>query len=217
MNLMTDDQPALGKTIPVRSEQEFLEDQAQVARASVYELLGRLLAREPAEETLQGLRNIGDVDASEGQVAMGWQLMKQAARKTDLQAVHEEYFSLLIGVGRGELVPFGSWYITGFLMEKPVAVLRADLARLGIERQQGVVESEDHIASLCDAMALIIRNSNEISLTTQQDFFKDHLAPWVQRFFSDMQNARAAHFYRSVGFFGESFFDFEQQLLQMQS
>ena len=214
---MTDDQPALSKTIPVRSEQEFLDDQAQVARASVYELLGRLLAREPAEETLQGLRNIGDVDASEGQVAMGWQLMKQAAQKTDLQAVHEEYFSLLIGVGRGELVPFGSWYITGFLMEKPVAVLRADLARLGIERQQGVVESEDHIASLCDAMALIIRNSNEISLTTQQDFFNDHLAPWVQRFFSDMQNARAAHFYRSVGFFGESFFDFEQQLLQMQS
>ena len=80
-----------------------------------------------------------------------------------------------------------------------------------------MVESEDHIAALCDAMALIIRNSNEISLTIQQDFFNDHLAPWVQRFFSDMQNARAAHFYRSVGFFGESFFDFEQQLLQMQS
>ena len=214
---MTDDQPALGKTIPVRSEQEFLEDESQAARASVYELLGRLLAREPAEETLQSLRDIGDVDASEGQVAMGWQLMKQAARKTDLRAVHEEYFSLLIGVGRGELVPFGSWYITGFLMEKPVAVLRADLVRLGIERQQGVVESEDHIAALCDAMALIIRNSDEISLTIQQDFFNDHLAPWVQRFFSDMQNARAAHFYRSVGFFGESFFDFEQQLLQMQS
>jgi len=214
---MTDDQPTLSPAIRVKSEQEFLDDQTQVIRASVYELLGRLLAREPTEETIQSLRDIGDVDASEGQLAMGWQLMKQAAQKTDLQSVHDEYFSLLIGVGRGELVPFGSWYITGFLMEKPVAVLRADLDRLGIERQDGVAESEDHIAALCDAMALIIRNSGEIPLATQQAFFHDHLAPWVQRFFSDMQNARSAHFYRSVGFFGESFFDFEQQLLQMQS
>jgi TorA maturation chaperone TorD len=102
-------------------------------------------------------------------------------------------------------------------MEKPVALLRAELIRLGIERQEGVVESEDHIAALCDAMALIIRNSEEISLDTQRQFFNDHLAPWVGRFFNDMQNAKAAHFYRSVGFFGESFFEFEQQLLDMQS
>lgn len=214
---MTDDHPTLSRAIPVRSEQEFLDDQTQLLRASVYELLGRLLAREPEENTIQSLRDIGDVDASEGPVAMGWQLMKQAAEKTDLQSIHEEYFSLLIGVGRGELVPFGSWYITGFLMEKPVAVLRADLKRLGIERQSSVKESEDHIAALCDAMALIIRNSDEISFATQRAFFNDHLEPWVQRFFSDMQNARTAHFYRSVGFFGESFFDFENQLIKMQS
>jgi len=217
MNQMTSDQPVLTPSIPVKSEQEFLDDQAQVLRASVYELLAQLLAREPQEATIQGLRDIGEIDVGEGPMAMGWQLMKQAACKTDLPAIHDEYFALLIGVGRGELVPFGSWYMTGFLMEKPVAVLRADLDRLGIERQRDVAESEDHIAALCDAMALIIRNSSEIPLATQQAFFNDHLAPWVQRFFGDMQNARSAHFYRSVGFFGESFFDFEQQLLHMQS
>lgn len=210
---MTSDQPVLS----IKSEHEFLQDQAQAMRAAVYELLGTLLARQPDEDTLQRLRNIGDVDASDGQIAMGWELMKQASLKFDQEAVHDEYFSLFIGVGRGELVPFGSWYITGFLMEKPVAVLRSELIRLGIERQEGVVESEDHIAALCDAMAIIIRSSDEISLDTQQQFFKDHLAPWVGRFFNDMQNAKAAHFYRSVGFFGESFFEFEQQLLDMQS
>lgn len=214
---MTEEVPTVAKAIRVKSEQEFLEDQTQLVRASVYELLGRLLAREPDEPTIQSLRDIADVDASEGQIAMGWQLMKQSAQKHDLQEIREEYFSLFIGVGRGELVPFGSWYMTGFLMEKPVAVLRSDLQMLGIERQGGVVESEDHIAALCDAMALIIRNSDEIPLQTQQAFFNDHIAAWVQRFFTDMQNARAAHFYRSVGFFGESFFDFEAQLLQMQS
>lgn len=217
MNAMTEEVPTVAKAIRVKSEQEFLEDQTQLVRASVYELLGRLLAREPDEPTIQSLRDIADVDASEGQIAMGWQLMKQSAQKHDLQEIREEYFSLFIGVGRGELVPFGSWYMTGFLMEKPVAVLRSDLQMLGIERQGGVVESEDHIAALCDAMALIIRNSDEIPLQTQQAFFNDHIAAWVQRFFTDMQNARAAHFYRSVGFFGESFFDFEAQLLQMQS
>ncbi len=213
MNVMTIDHPVLS----VKSEHEFVQDQAQAMRAAVYELLSSLLARAPDEGTLQRLRDIGEVDASDGQIAMGWELMKQASLKTDLQSVHDEYFSLLIGVGRGELMPFGSWYMTGFLMEKPVAVLRADLDKLGIERQEGVVESEDHIAALCDAMALIIRSSDEIPLDTQQTFFNDHLSPWVGRFFNDMQNANTAHFYRSVGFFGESFFDFEQQLLDMQS
>ncbi len=210
---MTSDQPVLS----IKSEHEFLQDQAQAMRAAVYELLGRLLARQPDEDMLKRLGSIGEVDASDGQIAMGWELMKQASLKFDQEAVHDEYFSLFIGVGRGELVPFGSWYITGFLMEKPVALLRAELIRLGIERQEGVVESEDHISALCDAMALIIRNSEEIPLDTQRQFFNDHLAPWVGRFFNDMQNAKAAHFYRSVGFFGESFFEFEQQLLDMQS
>ena len=210
---MTVDQPAFR----VKSEEEFLQDQAQAMRAAVYELLSGLLARKPEESTLKQLRDIGEVDASDGRIAMGWELMRQAALKTDLAAVHDEYFALLIGVGRGELMPFGSWYMTGFLMEKPVAVLRGDLDRLGIERQSGVAESEDHIAALCDAMALIIRHSDEIPLETQQSFFNDHLQPWVGRFFNDMQNAQSAHFYRSVGFFGDSFFEFEQQLLQMQS
>jgi TorA maturation chaperone TorD len=213
MNIMITDQPDLRVT----SEQEFLQDQAQSMRAAVYELLATLLARPPDESALLRLRQIGEVDVSDGRIAMGWQLMKQAAIKADPASVHDEYFDLLIGVGRGELVPFGSWYMTGFLMEKPVAVLRNDLQRLGIERQQGVVESEDHIAALCDAMALIIRHSDEIPLSVQRAFFSDHLAPWVTRFFNDMQNAASAHFYRSVGFFGESFFDFEQQLLDMQS
>ncbi len=213
MNVMTSENPVF----TVKSEDEFLQDQAQAVRASVYELLSSLLARQPEEAVLERLRHIGDIDTGGGKIAMGWELMKQAALKTDLAAVHDEYFALLLGVGRGELMPFGSWYMTGFLMEKPVAVLRGDLQRLGIERQTGVVESEDHVAALCDAMALIIRNPSEISLETQQAFFNDHLAPWMGRFFNDMQNASSAHFYRSVGFFGESFFEFEQQLLDMQS
>lgn len=202
-----------GPTIQVKSEQAFQEDQAQAARIGVYSLLSALLADEPADETLQRLRDIGDVDTSDGKIAMGWELMKQSALNAEREAIQDEFFSLFIGIGRGELMPFGSWYLTGFLMEKPVALLRRDLQTLGIERQEGVTESEDHIASLCDAMALLIQHNDEISLDTQVAFYKDHIEPWAGRFFDDLQNASHAHFYRSVGFFGSAFIEFESDLL----
>jgi len=214
---MVTDTPAKSSVLNVKSEDDFLQDQAQGMRASVYELLGRLLAYEPDQELLDILRNIDEIDASEGRVAMGWELMKQSALKADVDSVGHEYIDLFIGVGRGELVPFGSWYITGFLMEKPLALLRTDLKELGIERQEEVKESEDHIAALCDAMAIIIRSGSEVSFSKQQAFYKDHLEPWVGTFFKDLQEAKAAHFYRSVGFFGEGFFDFESRLLAMKS
>ena len=203
--------------IPVQSEQAFQQDQAQAARVGVYGLLSALFATEPSEEALQSLRDIGEIDSSGDMIAMGWELMKQSALKTSLDAVHHEYISLFIGVGRGELMPFGSWYLTGFLMEKPVAVLRRDLQSLGIERNEGVSESEDHIASLCDAMGIIIQHSDEISLQTQTEFFNDHLEPWAHRFFEDLQSASNAHFYRSVGFFGAAFMEFEADLLSRPS
>ncbi len=199
--------------IAIKSEQAFQEDQAQAARSGAYQLLSALLANEPAAETLQTLRDIGDIDTSEGKIAMGWELMKQSALTADQSAIQDEFFSLFVGLGRGELMPFGSWYLTGFLMEKPVALLRKDLQTLGIERQEGVTDSEDHIASLCDAMALLIQHSEEIPLATQVAFYQDHIEPWAGRFFDDLQNASHAHFYRSVGFFGAAFIEFETDLL----
>lgn len=210
---MTIESPVL----TVKNEDAFLDDQAQSMRAGVYELLGRLFASEPTDDVLNVLREIGDVDASEGQVAMGWELMKQSALKTDVISVRDEYLDLFVGVGRGELVPFGSWYVTGFLMEKPLAVLRTDLVGLGIERQEGVVESEDHIAALCDAMAIIIRSGREVPFAQQKSFYNDHIEPWASTFFKDLQSAKTAHFYRSVGFFGEGFISFESRLLAMKS
>ena len=45
---------------------------------------------------------------------------------------------LFIGVGRGELLPFASVYMTGFLNEKPLATLRNDMVTLGVERSPDV-------------------------------------------------------------------------------
>jgi len=199
--------------LTVKSEDAFLRDEAHAMRAGVHELLARLLAREPDEEVLARLRGIGEVDTAEGPLAMGWELLRVAAERADVAALRREYNALFIGVGRGELVPFGSWYLTGFLMERPLAQLRADLRRFGIERPKGVPESEDHIAAVHDALALIIRSADEIGFDEQRDFFAAHVEPWAGRFHEDLQGASSADFYRAVGFFGASFLDVEREVL----
>jgi len=202
--------------LPVKSEEDVLEEQAQLMRAGIYELLASLLASAPNGDVIDSLGLIEDVSAESGEIAMGWTLLKQASLKASEKDIEDEFFSLFVGIGRGELVPFGSWYMTGYLMEKPVAVLRQDLKGLGIERESGVRESEDHIAALCNAMAILIRNGDEISFERQKKFFSDHLEPWATTFFSDLQHAESAHFYRAVGFFGESIAKFETDYFAMQ-
>jgi len=205
--------PRVSDPLAIKSEEAFIRDEAHAMRAGVHELLARLFARAPDEQTLELLRGIGEVDASDGPLALGWELVRKAAVGTDAARARREYNALFIGVGRGELVPFGSWYLTGFLMEKPLALLRADLARFGIERQEDVAESEDHVAAVHEAMALIVHAPDEIPFEEQRAFFDDHLAPWAGRFYDDLQHASSADFYRAVGFFGASFIDVERQLL----
>ena len=203
----------------LRSESEFLADEMQAARAGTWDALARLFARAPDAALLDTLAGLAPADTSDGPVAMGWEVLRLAALEArdggGPDALEEEYFDLFIGVGRGEVVPFGSWYLTGFLMEKPLALLRGDLARLGIERAAGVPESEDHVAATCESMAHVIRAGDEIDLATQRAFFDDHVAPWLGRCFADVQAAPSARFYRAAGFLGEAVVDFERELLAM--
>ena len=201
--------------MPVKTEADLMDDQIQLERAGTYELLGSLFAQAPGQEVLDVLRGMDVVDASAGRVAMGWELLRKASLAHQREQIKEEHFNLFVGMGRGELVPFGSWYLTGFLMEKPLSELRSDLKGLGIARQEGVRNSEDHIAGVCDAMAIIIRHGNEIDFDRQKAFFDTHLAPWVGDFFADLQRAEAADFYRAAGFFGEAFADVEREYFAM--
>ena len=131
-----------------------------------------------------------------------------------MEAVDDEFHDLFIGVGRGELIPYGSWYRTGFVMDKPLAVLRSDLAALGFERREDVSEPEDHAAALLETMALIAA-SPEHDFDVQRRFFDRHLAIWMPTFFADLQSADSARFYRAVGKFGERFMKFETQYLSI--
>lgn len=184
-------------------------------RANTYRLLARLLAAPATSELLEMLKRIDGADSTGGgAMTAAWQALKLAGQRMTVEAIDDEYHELFIGLTRGELVPYGSWYMTGFLMDQPLVVLRRDLAALGFERQEGILEPEDHVSALCETMSLIIDGGDGISFETQRNFFKEHLAPWAERFFSDLQQAPSARFYSAVGQLGEQFFGIEKQYLE---
>lgn len=182
----------------------------QARRAGVYSLLAALLRDYPEEGTLAyaGRLDSGNDDEN-AELGVAFSMLSLAARHTDAVALRDEYHTLFIGLGRGELVPYGSWYQTGFLMEKPLGQLRADLARLGFERDEQVHEPEDHIAALCEVMAYLIADG--LPTQTQQQFFETHLGNWADRFFADLGSAENAVFYRSVARLGAAFLAIESR------
>lgn len=185
-------------------------------RGNVYALLGHLLAGPPESDVLAMLAGIDAVPNDESLLTASWQMLADAAGRATPESLKHEYLALFVGLGRGEIVPYGSWYLTGFLMEQPLARLRGDLGELGIERQEGVKEPEDHAAALCDVMALLISGDDPAPVALQQQFFARHMEPWMGRFFRDLQQASSARFYRAVGQLGEQFMDVETRAFGMQ-
>lgn len=176
-------------------------------RADIYSLLAALLRGVPTEAMIQWLNELETDEHDGSDMGKAWSGLQLAARHAQQNQLEDEYQQLFIGLGRGELVPYGSWYLTGSLMETPLAILRQDLKLLGFERQESVKEPEDHAAALFEVMAFLIMSG--AGSTTQKSFYERHLAEWIGRFFRDLQQADSAVFYSSVATLGRAFTDFE--------
>lgn len=183
-------------------------DEIDRARAREYGLLAVLLLRAPDAELL---KRLGDLKADASPLGLAHTGLAQAARDATDRQVAREYFDLFIGLGRGELLPYGSYYLTGFLHERPLARLRADLAALGIERAEANSEPEDHLGFLCEVMAGLADGRFSAPARTDQQIFQKHLAPWAGRFLADLEIAESAHFYRRVGTLGRVFMEVESE------
>jgi TorA maturation chaperone TorD len=183
-------------------------DPLDFARAHEYELLATLLMQAPDAKLLAKLARL---QADETPLGQAHAALAEAADRSSAREVEREFFSLFTGVGRGELLPYGSYYLTGFLHERPLARLRADLARLGIERVAGRAEPEDHAAILCEVMAGLAGGVFAAAAGTDRQLFEAHLAPWIGHFFADLESAEAADFYRPVGALGRVFIEIEAQ------
>src|SRR5690348_17303614 len=151
-------------------------DDVDLARARIYALLGALLTRAPDADLLA---RIGDLRGDATPLGLAHIEVAEAARNARVERVEQEFFDLFIGVGRGELLPYGSFYLTGFLHERPLARLRGDLAPLGIERVEGNYEPEDHAATLCEIMSRLVSGDLAAPEGTDQQIFEKHLAPWI--------------------------------------
>jgi TorA maturation chaperone TorD len=183
-------------------------DDAAAARAQEYALLATLLGRAPDAKLLESLAALrGDATP----LGAAHAALAQAASETTVERVEREYFNLFIGVGRGEILPYGSYYLTGFLHQRPLARLRADLAPLGIERAEGNKEPEDHAATLCEIMACLVGGRLPAPYGTDQQIFEKHLKPWIGRFFADVERAESGDLYRRIGTLGRVFIEIETE------
>lgn len=184
------------------------------ARADLYNFLGALLAGPPDEMLLAQTAGLSGDDTELGQ-AIG--TLAKLARVTKPKAAQSEFNKLFIGLGRGELLPFASYYLTGFLNEKPLAVLRQDMTRIGMQRSETVFEPEDSIASLMEMMAAMIvgRFGTPADLGAQKDFFNKHIGPWAGHFFTDLEEAKTSVFYTPVGTVGKIFMAVEAEAFRM--
>jgi len=187
-------------------------EEIDVLRGAEYALLSVLLGKAPSEELLSRLSGLrGDATA----LGLAHIDLANAAQAIDETTAGREYFNLFIGVGRGELLPYGSYYQTGFLHERPLARVREDLALLGIERAESVREPEDHIAILCEIMSGLAQGEYDADAEAQARFFERHIAPWAARFFADLETTGAAQFYKSVGRVGRTFIELEAEAFKL--
>ncbi len=189
-------------------------DEIEAARAQEYGLLAALLARAPSTDFLKRLSHLRG-DASP--LGLAHIALAEAAAATSAERVEREYFNLFIGVGRGELLPYASYYLTGFLYERPLARLRGDLLELGVERSEGNAEPEDHAALLCEIMAGLADGRFPAPAGTERRIFETHLAPWIGRFFADLERAEEGDFYRKVGTLGRVFMEIESEAFALPS
>jgi TorA maturation chaperone TorD len=189
-------------------------DEVDAARAQEYALLSMLLARAPNAALLERL---GALRGDASPLGVAHAALADAASRTNVERSEREYFNLFIGLGRGELLPYGSYYLTGFLHERPLARLREDLGRLGIERVEGQAEPEDHAAILCEIMAGLASRRFPAAAGADRQVFEQHLAPWIGRFFADLERAEAADFYRRVGTLGRVFIEIETEAFALPS
>ena len=183
-------------------------------RADMYSFLANLLRAEPDENLVNQLTML---DSDDSPIGKSIKTLSKLATSLDLPTIRDEYVRIFVGVGRGEILPFASYYLTGFLKDKPLAKLRQDMQKIGIKLEENVKEPEDHIASIFDMMSGLILGKFEkkYSIAEQKDFFNKHLAPWVDLLMRDIESSKIAVFYSPIGTIGKEFMEIERASFSM--
>ncbi|MEO0991505.1 MAG: molecular chaperone TorD family protein [Pseudomonadota bacterium] len=184
------------------------------ARADLYNFLGLILSQPPDEMLLTQTQGLAGDETELGQAIA---MLSKVAKLSKPRTLEAEFNKLFIGLGRGELLPYASYYLTGFLNEKPLATLRQDMVAQGMARADNVFEPEDNIASLMEMMGaqIVGRFGAPATLDRQKTFFNRHIAPWAGHFFADLEGAKNSVFYAPVGTVGRLFMEIEVEAFRL--
>lgn len=194
------------------------DDGEELARAEVYGLLSQLFYAPPGEPLYQQFQVAVTVaPVAGGFLEAHWQALVAAARRIELAQIGREFDALFQGIGKPEVFLYSSYYIAGKLNDKPLVELRHDLRALGLERAESVVESEDHIASLCEVMRYLIagEDGGASHLAAQRRFFDAHLRGWVGSLCESVEAQPGSDFYRALACFTRDFFAVETQAFDL--
>ena len=185
----------------------------EVLRAETYLVIAHLFIEPPTDQLLRTINErYSEYDPGDSWIG-SWHELASAAQKNNKKKLEDEFHRLFVGVCRGEILPYASWYLSGFLHETPLMSLRAELAGLGISSNtNSCPEPEDHISLICEVMSILIINGE----VKQRDFFDKYILSWACEFFADLINSKSSNFYKYVGKFSLKFIEKEQEYLQMQ-
>ena len=187
------------------------------ARANFYGVLAALYADAPGASLLRAIGAAERLpDAASGTLPDAWNRLVDACSVMDVDAAQQEYWDVFVGTGKSEVNLHASHWLSGFMMEKPLVELRADLARLGLARRPESTMLEDHLSALCETMRLLIEGDGDrrpASPAEQQVFFERHIGTWVQHLCTALKQCPLANLYRPVGEFTELFMAIERDSL----
>lgn len=183
------------------------------ARAFFYSLLATLVLSPPSADLLDALANADPIAGEAGELESAWEQLVLVASIMDADAVGDEFNALFVSTGTPLINPHASLYLSGFMMDRPLASLRETLREFGVARRAGASELEDHLGSLCETMALLIRQGRP--LPVQKAFFDEQIAGWAQACLDDIRNAEGANFYRHVAQLTGAFMAVERQAFEM--
>jgi TorA maturation chaperone TorD len=186
---------------------ELLQISEAQERADVYALLAALLLG-PDAETIAALAELPRPAHSDDPAMQAWAELLAAAQHYGAAAL-DEYDTLFVAAGTPRINPYECHYRDGWLMDKPLARLRDDLRRLGLQRAERATELEDHLGALCESMAMLIRAGRPPEM--QWAFFQQHLAGWAPLCLQDIASASGTGFHRALARFAEAFFELESQ------
>jgi len=193
-------------------------DEDELARAELYGLLARLWHAPPDDALLARFRTPAvHAPQSGGALGAAWQALVATLRETTPEAADAEHAALFVAIGKPEVFAYGSYYLSGYLNEKPLAQLRADLAPLGLTRAADALETEDHVAYVLEVMRYLIAGDDAAvcTLPQQERFFRKHVQTWLEALCDTVVAHPRAHVWRAVAEMTRSFVQVETQAFDM--